>query len=87
MYEKYWSECTDSYIFGIEQSYEISIDQLETPPAELNVRSMEDKLVERIMHYLVEMPDKDKKLTLCAMPIGLRRNQQAGMKLEIAVST
>jgi hypothetical protein len=71
VYERYWAECTDSYMWGIEKSYPISIDQLETPPADLNVRSMEDKLVESILHYLVEMPDKDKKLTLCAMPKGL----------------
>ena len=71
VYERYWAECTSSYIGGVETSYPISIDQLETPPADLNVRSLEDKMVEVIMHYLVEMPDKDKKLTLCAMPKNL----------------
>jgi hypothetical protein len=71
VYEKYWAECTDSYIFGIETSYEISIDQLQTPPADLNIRSLEDGLLKHTLHYLLEMPDQNKKLTLCPMPIGL----------------
>ncbi len=60
VYENYWSQCTDSYIWGIEKSFEISIDELLTPLAELNVRSLEQRKVEKIMYFLVEMPDKDK---------------------------
>ena len=32
IYEDYWTSCTDSYVGGVEKTYQISIDQLETPP-------------------------------------------------------
>lgn len=71
IYENYSSECTDSYIFSIETKFNISVDQLETPIDDLNVRSLEDAHIKNTLQFLLEMPDKDSKLTLCAMPVGL----------------
>ena len=72
IYEGYWAECTDSYIFGIATKFKISIDQLETPPENLNIRGLEEAGVKKTMNYLLEMPDPDKKMTLCAMPINVK---------------
>ena len=72
IYEGYWAECKDSYIFGIATKFKISIDQLETPPENLNIRGLEEAGVKKTMNYLLEMPDPDKKMTLCAMPINVK---------------
>ena len=73
IYEGFWAECTDSYIFGIATKFKISIDQLETPPENLNIRGLEEAGVKKTMNYLLEMPDPDKKMTLCAMPINVKK--------------
>ena len=73
VYEEYWSSCTDSYIFGQGAKYTISIDQLETPPETHNIRTLEERGVMKCLHYFLEMPNTDKKMTLCTMPKDLTK--------------
>ena len=71
IYEEYWSSCTNSYITKVDEIHEISIDQLEAPPAELNVRCLEEKEIRSALKFYLEMPDPRNKMTLCAMPQNL----------------
>jgi len=63
-YADYWSACMDSYISNIGHKFEISIDRLESPPQNLNIQELEEQGVKKIMNYLLNMPDPDKKMTL-----------------------
>ena len=58
VYKKFWSECEDAYIFGVDAKRELSIDQLVDAPAEYNIRSREDKLVDAMVIYLLNLPDR-----------------------------
>ena len=68
VYKKLWSECDDTYIFGIDAKRELSIDQLVNVPAEYNIRSREDKLVDAMVIYLLNLPDRKARQTMCVMP-------------------
>jgi len=62
----------ESYILDIGHKFEISIKQLETPPQNLNIWELEKHGVLKTMNYLFNMPDPDKKMTLCAYPQKVR---------------
>ena len=66
--KKFWSECEDAYIFGVDAKRELSIDQLVDVPAEYNIRSREDKLVDAMVICLLNLPDRKAQQTLCVMP-------------------
>ena len=68
VYKKFWSECEDTYIFGVDAKKELSIDQLVDAPAKYNIRSREDKLVDAMVIYLLNLPDRKAWQTLCMMP-------------------
>ena len=76
-YEEYWSSCIDSYVFRQGTKFKIPIEQLETPLETLNIRALEERGVNKCLHYFLEMPDPDKKMTLCAMPQGLKEKPQS----------
>ena len=67
VYKKFCSECEDAYIFGVDAKKELSIDQLVNASAEYNIRSREDKLVDAIVIYLLNLPDQKARQTLCVM--------------------
>ena len=67
-YSDYWSMCTGSYIPDIGYKFELPIKKLETPSQNLNVRELEEHGMMKTLNYLLNMPDPDKKLTLCAYP-------------------
>ena len=68
VYKKFWSVCEDAYVFGIDAKRELSIDQLVDAPAEYNIRSREDKLVDAMVIYLLNLPEWKARQTLCIMP-------------------
>lgn len=37
VYKKFWSECEDAYIFGINTKKDISIDKLLDAPTQFNI--------------------------------------------------
>ena len=76
-YEEYWSSYTNLYVFGQGTKFKIPIEQLEIPPETLNIRALEERGVNKCLHYFLEMPDPDKKMTLCAMPQGLKEKPQS----------
>ena len=68
VYKKFWSECKDAYIFGVDAKQELSIDRMVDAPTEYNIRSREDKLVDAMVIYLMNLPDWKARQTLCVMP-------------------
>ena len=58
VYKKFWSKCEDTYIFGVDAKNELSIDRMVGAPAEYNIRSREDKLVDAMVIYLLNLPDR-----------------------------
>ena len=68
VYKKFWSKCEDAYVFGVDAKRELSIDQLVDAPAKYNIRSREDKLVDAMVIYLLNLPERKARQTLCVMP-------------------
>ena len=68
VYKKFWLECEDAYIFGVDTKRELSIDQLVDALAEYNIRSREDKLVDAMVIYFLNLLDRKARQTLCMMP-------------------
>ena len=69
VYKKFWSECEDAYVFGVDAKRELSINQLVDAPTEYNIRSREDKLVDAMVIYLLNLPERKARQTLCVMPM------------------
>ena len=70
VYKKFWTDCEDSYVFGVDFRKDISIHRLIEAPPEFNIRMKEMKLVQAMVLYLLNLPDKKAKQTLCVMPEG-----------------
>ena len=68
MYKKFWSEYEDAYIFGVDEKKALSIDKMVDAPAEYNIHSRENKLVDAMVIYLVNLPERKARQTLCVMP-------------------
>ena len=68
VYKKFWSECKDTYIYGVDEKKELSIDRMVDAPTEYNIWLREDKLVDAMVIYLLNLPDWKACQTLCVMP-------------------
>ena len=71
VYKKFWTTCEDAYVFGIGDKKEIDISQLIKAPSTFNIRFKQANIVEDMVNYLLNIPDKSTKQTLCIMPVGL----------------
>jgi hypothetical protein len=70
VYQKFWKTCTDAYVFKVGDKKEIDISQMVEAPATYNIRSKQTNIVEDLVNYLLNIPDKSTKQTLCVMPVG-----------------
>ena len=68
VYKKLWLECEDGYIFGVDAKKELSINQLVDAPAEYNICSRDDKLVDAMVIYFLNLPHRKARQTLSVMP-------------------
>ena len=68
VYKKFWSECEGAYMFGVDEKKNLSIERLVPAPVEYNIRSKEKKLVNAMVVYLLNLPDRKSRQTLCFMP-------------------
>ena len=68
MYENFWLECQDCFVFEVDKKFSISIDQMEQAPKDWTIREYEENGMKEMMHYLCHMPDPYIKQTLCVMP-------------------
>ena len=69
LYKNFWEKYSTAFIYGVGEKKELPIGKLKEAPAELNIRVKEDKIVKEMLHYLVNMPDKSVKQTLCVTPV------------------
>ena len=82
VYKKFWSECEDAYIFGVDAKKELSINKMVDAPAEYNIRSREDKLVDVMVIYLLNLPDRKACQMLCVMPTNRIEKPTSWAKIE-----
>jgi hypothetical protein len=68
MYEKFWTECQECFVWKVDTKYTISIDQMERAPKEWMIREYEKKGILNTKHYLVNMSDPTVKQILSVMP-------------------
>jgi hypothetical protein len=68
MYEKFWSECQDCFVFEVDKKFSISIDQMVRAPKDWTIREYEEQGMNETLHYLCHMPDPSTKQILCVMP-------------------
>jgi hypothetical protein len=68
MYEKFWSECQECFVFEVNTKFSVSIDQMFRSPKDWTIREYEEKGMQDTLNFLVHMPDPSVKQTLCLMP-------------------
>ena len=68
IFEKYWTECSDCYVFSLLNKRELSVQQLVQAPADWTIRSIEKEGVNKMVDYLLKKADKTDLQTLCVMP-------------------
>ena len=68
MYEKFWSECQDCFVFEVDKKFSVSIDQMKQAPKDWTIREYEEKGIHDMLHFLVHMPNPSVKQILCVMP-------------------
>ena len=61
VYKTFWSSCTDVFLWGIEEKKTKKIEQLFDALADMNIKSYEPGLAEKIMGFLLSMPDRSTK--------------------------
>jgi len=69
IYKRYWETCNSAYIFGAQEKKELPIERLIDAPTEFNVRVKEDTIIQEMMNYLMNIPNKSTKQTLYVMPV------------------
>ena len=67
IYNKFWMKCQHCFVFGVDEKHKVNIDHLECAPVDWTVRAYEDHGMEKLRHYLINMPDRSTKQTLCIM--------------------
>ena len=68
MYEKFWSECQECFVFEVNTKFSVSIDQMVRSPKDWTIREFEEKGMNDTLNFLIHMPDPSVKQTLCLMP-------------------
>ena len=67
IYNKFWTECQSCFVFRVDEKHNVHIDQLERAPTDWTVRAYEEHGMEKLRHYLINMPDRSTRQTLCIM--------------------
>ena len=70
-FESFWGECSDVFVFKVDERKDVNISQLDRAPQNWVIRELEQQGVNIIGHYLTHMPDLSMRQTLCVMPQNL----------------
>ena len=70
VYNTFWTTYEDAYLFKLDDKKEIDISQLVEPPATFNIRVKEKRIMKELVNWLLNMPDKSTRQTLCVMQVG-----------------
>ena len=68
MYEKFWTECQNCFVFEVDKMFSISIDQMEQAPKDWIIHEYEEHRMKETLHYVCHMPDPSIKQILYVMP-------------------
>ena len=68
IYNQFWMECQGCYIFEMDEKRELSIDHLDLAPIDWTIRAYEERGMEKMRNYFLNMPDRTARQTLCVMP-------------------
>ena len=82
VYKSFWKTCEDAYLFKLDDKKEIDISQLVEPPTTFNIRSKENQIVKELVNWLMNMPDKSMRQTLCVMPVGFNEKSTEWKDIE-----
>ena len=73
IYERFWMECQGCFIFDIDEKREVRIDQLDFAPLDWTIRAYEERGMEQMRHYFLNMLNRSAKQTICVMPQSAER--------------
>ena len=73
IYNQFWMECQGCYIFEMDKKRELSIDQLDLAPIDWTICAYEERGMEKMSNYFLNMLDQTARQTLCVMPKSDRR--------------
>ena len=69
IFQKFFTDCQDAFIFDDPQKKtELDVMRLHNAPPHWMIRAFEPKGMEELKNYLMNMPDRSQKQTLCVMP-------------------
>ncbi|KAG0562160.1 hypothetical protein KC19_9G122500, partial [Ceratodon purpureus] len=79
IYQNFFSHCQDEFVFktnGQPKKFSVDVTRCKPAPAAWTIRAYEKRGMEEMKNYLVNMPDRGQKQTLCLMPDTKARPQQ-----------
>ncbi|KAG0596341.1 hypothetical protein M758_UG245100 [Ceratodon purpureus] len=79
IYQNFFSDCQDEFVFktnGQPKKLSVDVTRCKPAPAAWTIRAYEKRGMEEMKNYLVNMPDRGQKQTLCLMPDTKARPQQ-----------
>ena len=69
IFQKFFTECQDAFVFDDpQQKTELDVMRLVNAPDAWTIRAFEERGMEDLKTYLMNMPDMTQKQTLCVMP-------------------
>ena len=69
IFQKFFTECQDAFVFDDpRQKTELDVMRLVNAPDVWTIRAFEERGMEDLKTYLMNMPDRTQKHTLCVMP-------------------
>lgn len=70
IYQKFFSDCQDAFVFENKPHTKIEIDtmKMKNAPVEWTIRALEKRGQTSLLNYLINLPDRSQKQTLCVMP-------------------
>ena len=61
MYEKFWSECQDCFVFEVDKKLSISINQMYRAPKDWTIREYEEHGMNKMLYFLCQMSNPSLK--------------------------
>jgi hypothetical protein len=69
IYQKFFTDCQDAFVFDDpHKKTELDVMRLHNAPPDWTIRAFEPRGMEDLKKYLMNMPDRMQKQTLCVMP-------------------
>ena len=68
IYNQFWMEFQGCYIFEMDEKRELSIDQLDLAPIDWTIWDYEERGMEKMRNYFLNMLNRMARQTLCVMP-------------------